>query len=318
MQFGFQMMLRGAAGTPEGMSAIATKGEALGFSAVALNDHMLVPGDIASRYPYSEDGAWAGAKIGECNEQLTVLAYLAARTRTLKLLTSVMVVPHRDPVLTAKILATADLLSDGRVIVGCGAGWMQEEFAAVGAPPFAERGKVTDEYISIFKTLWTEENPSFDGKYARFSNLLFSPKPVQRPHPPVWIGGESTPALRRAVKLGDGWFPASNNPTFPLNTPARFASRMADLKREAEKAGRDPASLDVGFFHIELPEPAERKAADGSRKTMTGKPADLAADLAAFEAAGAKTIVMIFQRPDLAATLDNMEWFATEVMPLVS
>ena len=164
MRLGFQLMLRGAAATPEGIEQIVTKGEACGFDVVAPNDHIVVPDGIDSAYPYSEDGVWPGAAMRECHDQLTALVWIAGRTRRIRILTSVMVVPYRAPVLTAKIIATADVLSEGRVILGCGAGWMAEEIAAMGGPPFSERGKVTDEYIKIFKELWTSPRPHFHGE----------------------------------------------------------------------------------------------------------------------------------------------------------
>jgi alkanesulfonate monooxygenase SsuD/methylene tetrahydromethanopterin reductase-like flavin-dependent oxidoreductase (luciferase family) len=124
-----------------------------------------------------------------------------------------MVVPHRPPVLTAKILATIDVLSKGRLIVGCGVGWMREEFEAIGAPPYDKRGAVSDEYIRAFKELWTSDNPTFSGKYCSFANVAFAPKPLQKPHPPIWVGGESPVALRRAGRLADAWYPIGSNPS---------------------------------------------------------------------------------------------------------
>ena len=317
MKFGFQLMLRGAAASPEGLTAIARKGEACGFDIIAPNDHILVPGGIVSPYPYSEDGVWPGASVGECHEQLTALTFIAGRTERLRILTSVMVVPYRAPVLTAKIIATADVLSEGRVIVGCGAGWMAEEIAAIGAPPFAERGKVTDEYIQIFKELWTSDNPSYEGQYARFSDLRFKPSPVQKPHPPIWIGGESKPALRRAARLGDGWYPASSNPRFHLADPESLATRLDVLRWICDEEGRDAAELEIGYFYTGAVVAKERRDADGKRKIMTGAPADIAEDIAGFGKVGVGTMIFIFQRPDLAATLEQMEWFGAEVMPLL-
>jgi len=195
---------------------------------------------------------------------------------------------------------------------------MAEEFGAVGAPPFKQRGRVTDEYINIFKELWTKSNPMYEGEYARFSDILFEPKPVQKPHPPIWIGGESGPALRRAARLGDGWYPAANNPKFRISTPEELRARLDGLKRACDAEGRDVAELDIGFFHTGPVVAEERKDADGKRVQMTGAPADIAADIAAFEAAGLGTLVMIFQRPDLQKTLDEMQWFGAEVIPLLS
>src|SRR3990172_2178666 len=222
MDFGVGTLTRGECSTREGYIAVAEAAERLGFGFIGVNDHIVVPGDIASRYPYSEDGQWAGRTAGDCLDELAPLAFIAGRTERLGLLTSVMVLPHRQPVLAAKMLATIDVLSRGRLIVGCGTGWMREELEAVGAPPFAERGRVTDQYIDAFKELWTKASPSFRSTHASFSNLLFEPKPVAKPHPPMWIGGESPVAMRRAVRAGDAWYPGSNNPLFRLDTPGRL------------------------------------------------------------------------------------------------
>ena len=150
----------------------------------------------------------------------------------MRLLTSVMVVPYRQPVLTAKLLSTIDLLSGGRaVIVGVGAGWMAEEFPPVGAPPFEARGRATDEYLRIYKELWTADAPKYEGEFTSFDNILFHPKPVQRPHPPIWVGGESKPAKRRTARYGDAWFPIGCNPRFPMDTIGRFSASLDERAR---------------------------------------------------------------------------------------
>ena len=171
MKYGFGVPTRGPLANPESIVALARKGEELGFGFISVSDHIVIPRDINSRYPYSESGEFVGGADGECLEQLTLLTYLAANTETVRLLTSVMVLPHRPPVLTAKILATIDVLSGGRLIVGCGVGWMREEFEALGAPPFDERGAVGSDYIRAFKELWTSDNPSFESSYASFSDI---------------------------------------------------------------------------------------------------------------------------------------------------
>ena len=188
---------------------------------------------------------------------------------------------------------------------------------AIGAPPFAERGKVTDEYIKIFKELWTSANPKYEGDYASFSELHFKPLPVQKPHPPIWVGGESKPALRRVARLGDGWYPASNNPKFRVATPRQLAARLDVLRQVCDEEDRDFASLDVGYFYTDGVYAGERRGDDGKRKLMTGAPADIAADVAAFGEVGVGTMIFIFQRPEVSATLEQMQWFGEEVMPLL-
>ncbi len=317
MDFGVATSTRGAVGTRDGYTAVAQAAERLGFGFISVNDHVVVPADIASRYPYSETGEWAARTAGECLDQLATLAFLAGITTRLQLLTSVMVVPQRQPVLTAKMLATVDVLSGGRLIVGCGAGWLKEEFAALGAPPYAERGRATDEFLDAFKVLWTEDAPSYRGRHVSFEKILFAPKPVRRPHPPLWIGGESPQAMRRAVRVGDGWYPASNNPQYRIDTPQRLAAAVDGLRRTAEAAGRDPAGIDIGYLVLWPVEWTAREAVDGGRRLLTGSAADLAADIAALEKAGARHVALTFQTASLPETLERMERFAKEVMPLV-
>ena len=216
---------------------MAKRGEKHGFAYLAIPDHIVVPTIISSRYPYSESGSFPGAASGDALELFTVMAYLAAVTTRIKLLSSIMVVPHRGAVHSAKILATIDQLSGGRLTVGVGAGWLEEEFEVIGAPPFAERGKVTDEYLAAFKELWTEDQPRFDGKYVQFSDVSFLPKPLQSPHPPIWVGGESEPALRRVIRHGDAWYPVGSNPRYPLNTRERYVGAVKRLHQLARSAG---------------------------------------------------------------------------------
>lgn len=314
MRFGVNILSRGPMATRDGYIGVAAAAERLGFHFVSVNDHVVVPGDIASRYPYSEGGEWTPATVGECLEQLSTLAFLAGCTKTLRLLTSVMVVPHRQAVLAAKMIATADVLSGGRVTVGCGAGWMKEEFEALGAPPFAERGRVTDEYIGAFKALWTQDRPTFAGRHIAFDNVLFRPKPIQTPHPPVWIGGESEAAMRRAIRLGEGWYPASSNPQNRLDTPARVAAEIARFQALAREMGRDPASIHLA--HVVLwPAGGEAEAAQsGGRRTMTGSSADMIADVAGLEAAGVRDVCLSFHAPTVAGIVERMERFAGEVI----
>ena len=135
-----------------------------------------------------------------------------------------MVVPHRPAVLTAKILATIDYLSKGRLTLGIGAGWCREEFEAINAAPFDDRGHVTDEWMMACKELWSKDDPRFDGKYVKFKDVVFTPKPVQQPIP-IWVGGESGPALRRTARYANGWYPVCTNPQFPMHTLSKFKIR---------------------------------------------------------------------------------------------
>jgi probable F420-dependent oxidoreductase len=187
--------------------ALAQRAELLGFDSIWVADHLVVPTETASIYPYDGRAEPGPAKLDglvEFYEPLMTLAYLAAATTRVRLGVSVYVVPYRNPVLTAKLVATLDALSGGRVIFGAGVGWLREEFTAVGADARV-RGRVTDEYLEICRRLWRDEVAQFDGAHYQLPPVRSGPKPRQRPWPPIWIGGNSEAALTRAVAVGDGW-----------------------------------------------------------------------------------------------------------------
>jgi probable F420-dependent oxidoreductase len=318
MDFGFSVPFRGALASATHIKTIATEAERLGYGALTVSDHLVVPVSIAPNYPYSDDGefAWTADGSTDCMEQFTLLGWLAAVTTRVRLLTSVVVIPHRSPIFMAKSIATTDQLSDGRVTVGCGAGWMREEFEALNLPDFAARGRVTDEYIAIMRTLWSEPVASFEGEFMSFSNIAADPKPKQQPHPPIWIGGESMPALRRAAAIGDGWYPFGSNPKFRMDTLATYTERRDKLFALAEHNGRDPTSIDLAYncaFHNET----EQRHGDGGRLMLTGTPEQRAEDIAALQAAGVSTMIINVTSTELGRMLERMEAFASEVMPLV-
>jgi probable F420-dependent oxidoreductase len=241
---------------------------------------------------------------------LTLLTYLAGVTSRIRLVPSVMIVPYRPPLLAAKILATLDVLSQGRLILGVGVGWMEEEFQALGAPPFADRGAATDEYLRAFKELWTSDNPSFAGKYCQFSDIQFLPKPVQKPHPPIWVGGHSRPAIRRAAELGNGWHPVGAIPAVPLE-PEELAQNVATLHRFAERAGRDPAELDVAM-KTPLYDPGT--GSGGPRRRFAGTAEQVLQDIQTYSEVGVSHIIFDIRGADLGQALERLDWFAGDVM----
>src|SRR5246127_4553995 len=201
MLIGFNAPTAGPLSAADNLTEIVVGAEAMGFDYATFSDHVVIPTAIAAEYPYSASGEFPSGTRGERHEQLTEVTWSAAKTTRLRLVTSVMVVPHRPAVLTAKILSTIDHLSKGRLTLGIGAGWCKEEFEVIGAPPFEDRGNVTDEWMMACKELWSKDDPSFDGKYVNFSDVVFTPKPAQKSIP-IWVGGESGPALRRTARYG--------------------------------------------------------------------------------------------------------------------
>jgi probable F420-dependent oxidoreductase len=314
MKFGLSTVTRGVYTSRENYIAVAKAAERAGFDFLSVSDHLIVPANLKSLYPYAEGGVFGAAEHGHCFDQLATIAFLAGCTERLRLLTSVLVVPHRPALLTAKMLATIDVLSNGRLIIGAGAGWMQEEFALWGAP-FVGRGQATDEYLEAFRELWTQERPSYAGKYVRFSDVLFYPKPKQKPHPPIWIGGESGAALHRTIKFADAWYPGNNNQRKPLDTHPRLAAGIAELRRASEAAGRDPATIELALL-VQSPFAwGSHKTQDGSaRRMFTGSSADMAADAAALEAIGVRNVALRLGGDSLAASLERIERFGAEVI----
>ncbi|MQG15132.1 MAG: TIGR03619 family F420-dependent LLM class oxidoreductase [SAR202 cluster bacterium] len=317
MKYGFTLPGRGHLATPERLGIIARKGEEFGFDTLLTGDHILVPKNISSVYPYTEGGEFPGSGSGESMEQITLLSYIAGQTSKIRLVTSVLIVPHRNPLIAAKSLATLDLLSGGRLVVGVGVGWMREEFQALGLPPFEERGAVTDEYIRAFKVLWTEDDPHFQGKYISFDDISFLPKPVQKPHPPIWVGGESRPALRRTAELADGWYPLGSNPTFPMGTPEQLKAGLERLAGYAERFGRDPSTIETIYrtHQFEL----LKQAGGPDRLPFVGDADQIAGDIRQYQDMGVTSMIWDFlrQTDDLDSMLGLMEDFSTQVWPKV-
>jgi probable F420-dependent oxidoreductase len=305
MQFGFGAPVSGPLSGPKDLARIVADGEAMGYDYCTISDHVVIPRDMEAKYPYSDTGEFPGRAGGDRHEQLTCVAFVAAKTSKLRLVTSVTVVPHRPPVLTAKTIATIDVLSEGRFTWGIGVGWCQEEFEAIGTEPFAERGAVTDETIAVCRELWSNENPSFSGKYAGFSNVFFQPRPVQR-HIPVWVGGESGPAMRRTARLGDAWYPIGTNPRNRLDTLKRFEGGIERLHKMTRDAGRDPSAVALAYRFSQFGPAVPEQADNGDRRLGSGDAAAIAADLRALRDLGVIAVDFSFGGDTADAVITNM------------
>jgi probable F420-dependent oxidoreductase len=314
VELGFSLPSRGPLARVEVVTRLARAADALGFSVLTISDHVVLPTKASAPYPYDSSGTFPGGAHQDYLEPIALAAWLLAATRRVRVGISVLVVPYRNPVVTAKQLATIDVLSGGRLIVGIGVGWWPEEFQALAAPPFAERGAVTDEYVRLMKTLWTADAPSFDGKYYRVADVVMQPKPVQRPHPPIWVGGHSNRALRRTAELADAWHPIGLRGAVGLG-PAEMAAAVERLRAFTREAGRDPASIRVAFRAPLDLWPAGAKAPAEPPRPLAGPPAKVAADLRAYRAAGVDTFVFDFPKPDAAAMLTLIRRTAHELRP---
>ena len=310
MEFGVQLPVSGPLATPDDIIAIARKAEELGYGVLGSSERLVMPLAIDSKYPYGPTGEIPGRWTSQNTiEMLSVLSFIAGHTSTSRLMTSVMVLPYRNPVLTAKMLATIDVLSKGRLIVACGVGWMREEAEAMGAGAhFDRRGEVSSEYVRVFRELWSEDSPEYQGEFVNLQKMQFSPKPVQRPYPPVWFGGESAAALKRVAALGDGWFPIASNPRVPLDTPERLERRMGRLGALLEEAGRDAAEVSICFSSGAWSD-SEELAADGRRTPFTGPDNAVAEDIRTYGAMGVTHLFPGIVTEEMGESFDRMERF---------
>ena len=292
------------AGDLPALLRLVARAESLGFDSVWVGDHIVIPRQIGSAYPYSPTGTPPFRPGESALEPLTLLSYLAGCTSHVRLGVSVLIVPHRNPLYAAKVLATLDVLSGGRVICGVGAGWMREEFEALGLN-FERRGEETDEWLRIFKTCWLDDAPEHHGRLYSFSRVAFEPKPLQTPHPPIWVGGNSRRAMRRAVEHGDAWHPG-------WSRPDQLASQRRELDAIAARAGRDPASLGLTLLR---PLHLLERPAEGPRRALIGTPEQVAEDIRAYEAVGVSHLVFGFRTTNGQEMLEQIERFAADVRP---
>lgn len=309
MELGVILPNSGALGTADAMFAIAECAEELGFGALWTSDHLVVPVASSASYPYVRDVDVRLDPDHGFVEPLIALAGAAARTQRIRLGVSVYLTALRHPLVAAKLVASLDQLSGGRVVLGVGAGWIPEEYATLGIE-WSERGAVLDEHIACLRTLWSDARPSHDGRYFRFRDIGFEPKPVAG-DVPIWVGGNSRPAMRRAARLGDGWH------CIDLS-PADLESKLEELESLCVESGRRRSDLAISMRsqltmtdrHVP---PAERLA------PLTGPPEELIADLTQLQALGVDHVAVwpATREIGLEAYLRHMQRVAAEIMPAV-
>ena len=237
MHVGIMFANTGHAAGPQGAVALAQMAEAAGFESLWTVEHVVVPSGYESKYPYDKSGKMAGgAEEFDLPDPLIWMAYVAAHTSRIKLGTGILIVPQRNPVITAKEVASLDVLSGGRVLLGVGVGWLEEEFDALGVP-FRERGARLDEYLDVMRALWTQDKASVQGKFFNFEQCISRPRPANGTVP-VIVGGHTPAAARRAGLRGDGFFPGNAS-------AEEIGELMAIVRRTAEEAGRDPAAIEL-------------------------------------------------------------------------
>ena len=304
MEFGVALPNLGGMAPPDALVGLAQRVEELGFDSVWVSDHVVLPVKVESRYPYSSSGAFGIGSDEDILEPFTALTFIAAMTRKVRLGISVLVLPYRHPVLNTKQLVTLDVLSGGRTIVGVGAGWMKEEFHALDAD-YEHRGLVTDEHIKVFKALCTQDEPAFNGEHYRLEGIKLFPKPVQKPHPPVWVGGTTRRAMRRAAVLGDGWHVVRMR-------PQELGRRSQELLMIRSEAGLSKDGFEVSIRGVL--DVTDAPLGDG-RIPLTGSASEIIEDIRAYEEAGASHIVFGPRARSIEEARSTVERFMSHVMP---
>ncbi len=274
--------------------SLTLKAEELGLDGVFTPDHILAP--AATRQHYGP--TWP--------DPFSLLAYLAGRTRRIQLGASVIILPYRNPLVTAKAAATVDQVSGGRLILGVGVGWDEEEFRYLNLP-FQQRGKMSDEYIRIIKAAWSSDLPSFEGAYFKFSNAAFSPRPLQQP-PPIWVAGSpgilSRPSIQRAAALSDAWHPLG----LSLDD---LEKGIAQVREAATRLGRRDGPTFAPRNALAL----TRADKGAGRAAFEGSPQEVAADIRRARSLGAEYLTFDLPRGDVPGMIAAMERFVTEVKP---
>lgn len=297
MKFGITLPQYAQAVSPEGCVEVAKVAERLGYDSVWLADHVVTPPTFASAYgPGFMD-------------PFVLMGYLASVTERVDIGTAVIVVPSRNPLAVASMLATADKLSGGRIIFGAGAGWDREEFEALGVP-FEERGAMTDEYLAIMRALWTEEAPAFDGRYFRFANAVMAPKPVRPEGVRVWIGGNAPAAQRRAVRSGDAWHPSNASRT-------ERESGIVRIRELCEASGRAAPPAMTLRLDIRL---ALGNRPDTPRPwCIRGKPAEVAERIGTdYAGLGLEHLGVDMANPTWEQMVESIDAFARDVIQHVA
>lgn len=306
MQFGVFLPISGRATGPDTLMQAAQSAEAQGFDAVWSADRVVTPWHINTSYPYSENHEFIVPPDRPFLDSLTCLAFLAGCTRKITLGISVLVLPYRHPLYWTRVAISIEQLSRGRLIMGIGVGWMEEEFAALGVP-FKDRGRMTDEQLQILAQLWTQEHANFDGQFYSFQDLAFYPKPIQKPRIPIWVGGEGISAQRRAARYGDAWFPY-----YVQITPSELKAGYDNVQRLAIEAGRDQRQVRLTCCRqIEVTrEPVPQDASQ-----LRGTPEQLVEALQAYREIGVDHLALQFMVPHWPERMEQIERFAQEVMP---
>jgi probable F420-dependent oxidoreductase len=294
MDIGCHLPTQGPLATGEALTTFAREADRRGIASLWVSDHVIFPRTATGSYP---GGRFPHPPDKPYLEPVVALAAAAVCTTRARLGASVFILGHRHPVVMAKMLTSIDALSDGRLICGVGVGWWKEELEILGVP-FNRRGRQADEILKVFATLWSDAHPSFEGEFFRFRDIGFAPKPVQKPRPPIWVGGDSPGAFRRVATLGDGWHATSK-------TPSEFREALPRLRAAADKAGRAFDTIELSLRYT-------------LRDDLLAKGTQAVVDtLVEYKRLGLSHILLEFRRDDLGRMLEILDVVTSAVRPAV-
>jgi probable F420-dependent oxidoreductase len=307
--FGLDVGIYGALADPETILQLARHAEDAGFGSIWLADHVAFPVAFKSKYPYSATGQFPSTVSEALMEPVATMAVLVGATSRVRIGTAALIMPYRNPVLLARMLVTLDRFSNGRIVLGAGVGWLEEEFEVLGFRDFRKRGRATDEYLEIFKAICAGGEVGYRGETYAFAPIYSTPGSVQRPHPPILIGGLSDAALRRTVRHGNGWLAVAA----PLE---QLRERVATLQRLAAEAGRRFEDLTLAYkLFLDLGEP--KRGYTGARELGTGSLANVRDDVARLSDLGFTTIIVRNRGGSAAGLKAQIDKFVDEIVPKV-
>ena len=311
MQYGFCLP-----NTMDGdeLCRFAQKAEELEFESVWIGDHIVLPTAPTNQYPYTDDGSFRRPHDAPFLETLTILAYVAACTSTIRIGSTVVIVPYRNPILQAKIFASLDVLSKGRAVCGVGVGWLEKEFETLDVP-YSERGPMTNEWLEIFTNLWTEQEPAYSGDYYSYDGIFFEPKPVQQPRIPIWVGGHTRRALRRTAKYGDAWHPSRQ-------TPEYVTRNLPYLYQQVEAEGRSPDDITISLkrsLHIsDIGVSGSGSGNENAGAGISARTQTVIDDIKKCADIGIHQLTYDFPTNDIEECIRILEHFAEKVAPAAS
>lgn len=305
--FGLDVGTYGALADPPTILRLAKLAEDSGFASIWVADHVAFPVTFKSKYPYSASGDFPTRLAEPLMETVSTMAVLVGATKRVRIGSAALIMPYRNPVLLARMFVTLDQFSGGRIILGAGVGWLEEEFDVLDTFDFKRRGRVTDEYLEIFKAIAAGGEVSYRGETYAFAPIFSSPGSVQRPHPLILIGGLSDAALRRVVRQGNGWLAVTAG-------PAQLQRSLVTLEGLASAAGRrfDDISLVYKLF-LNIGEP--KRNPDGVREPGTGSVAEIIDDVKRLFDLGFTTIIVRNRGTTAAELTTQIDRFLTEIVP---